>query len=142
MLGNTEGAIQKWTIQRYWQNKVHKTKKNKTKTLHNTQTNINNVNKTWTILQTGGKDEYNNIWIKCLSNCFEHRFTYNYLNKNSWSQSSISIGLNGDVRTSVDYSHFKHQYIIWNQIVRNIHSWLGTIPCHTTCLTYNYLNKS
>jgi hypothetical protein len=35
MLGNTEGAIQKWTIQRYWQNKVHKTKKNKTKTLHN-----------------------------------------------------------------------------------------------------------
>jgi hypothetical protein len=28
------------------------------------QTNINNVNKTWTILQTGGKDEYNNIWIK------------------------------------------------------------------------------
>jgi quinolinate synthase len=55
---------QKWTIQRNWQYKVHKTKKNKQK--HNAifvghyyaQTDTNNVNKTWSLLQTtGGNDE-------------------------------------------------------------------------------------
>ena len=52
MLENTEGTIKKWTLQRNWQHRVHRTKKNKTK--HNTicaghhyaQTNTNNVNKT------------------------------------------------------------------------------------------------
>jgi len=39
-----------------------------------------------------------------------------YLNKNSRSQSSISIGLDGDVHPSLNYSHFKHQYIIWTQM--------------------------
>ena len=34
LLKNTEGAIKKRTIQRNWQNRVHKTKKNKTKTQH------------------------------------------------------------------------------------------------------------
>ena len=45
---------QKWTIQRNWQHRVHKTKTNKVKTQHNTicvghhyaQTNTNNVDKT------------------------------------------------------------------------------------------------
>jgi len=63
MLENTEGTIingqsrETGTI-------GYKTKKNKTKTQHNnvrhhyTQTNINNINKTWALLQTtGGKDE-------------------------------------------------------------------------------------
>jgi hypothetical protein len=54
---------QKWTIQRNLQHRVHNTK---TKKKHNTicvghhyaQTNTNNVNKTWSLIQTtGGKDE-------------------------------------------------------------------------------------
>ena len=32
---NTDGAIKKWTVQRNWQHRVHKTKKNKTKAQHN-----------------------------------------------------------------------------------------------------------
>ena len=58
----------KWTIHRNWQRRSHKTKnKNQTKTQKpNTmcighyypQTNTDNVNKTWALLQTtGGKDE-------------------------------------------------------------------------------------
>ena len=35
MLENTEGTIQKWTLQRNWQHRSHKTKKNKTKTQDN-----------------------------------------------------------------------------------------------------------
>jgi len=35
MLENTEGAINKRTIQRNWQHRVHSTMKNKTKTQHN-----------------------------------------------------------------------------------------------------------
>jgi len=35
MLENTEGATGKWTIQRNWQHRVHKTKTNKAKTQHN-----------------------------------------------------------------------------------------------------------
>jgi hypothetical protein len=66
LLENTEAAIKKRTIHRNWQNRVHKTKKNKTKTQHNmgwtqlyTETNTNNVNKTCALLQTsGGKDEH------------------------------------------------------------------------------------
>ena len=56
---------QKWTIQRNWQHRVHKTKTNKTKAQHNMcwtplYVNTNNVNKTWTFLQTTrGKDEPN-----------------------------------------------------------------------------------
>ena len=55
----------KRTIQRNWHHRVHK-KKEKTKHKHNlicvghhyVQTNINNLNKTWALLQTtGGKDE-------------------------------------------------------------------------------------
>jgi hypothetical protein len=57
---------QKWTIQRNRQHRTHKTRKTNQK--HNTicvlhhyrQTNTNNVNKTWDLLQTtGGKDEPN-----------------------------------------------------------------------------------
>ena len=55
---------QKWTIQRNWQHRAHKMKKNKTKTRHNMcwtllyTTITNNANKTWTLLQTtGGQDE-------------------------------------------------------------------------------------
>jgi hypothetical protein len=62
MLENTEGAIKKWTIQRNGQHWVHKTQdENKqNKKHHYAQTNINSVNKTWTLLQTtGGKDEHN-----------------------------------------------------------------------------------
>jgi hypothetical protein len=50
-LENTEGEY-KWTIQRNWQHRVHKTIKNKTKnTTQNVldttiETNTNNVNKT------------------------------------------------------------------------------------------------
>ena len=51
MLENTEGN-KKWTIQRHWQHRVHKTKTNERK--HNTiclvhyyaQTNTHSVNKT------------------------------------------------------------------------------------------------
>jgi len=32
---NTEGVIKKWTVQRNWQHRVHKTKKDKAKTEHN-----------------------------------------------------------------------------------------------------------
>jgi hypothetical protein len=63
----------KWTIQRNWQHTcmVHKTKKNKTKTQYNmrwtplSETNTNNVNKTWALLQTtGGKDVPNIIFMR------------------------------------------------------------------------------
>ena len=55
-----KGNKKKWTIQRTWQQRVHKTKANKTK--HNTicvghhyvQTKTNNVNKTRALLQTNG----------------------------------------------------------------------------------------
>jgi hypothetical protein len=36
---------QKLTIQRNWQHRTHKMKKNTTKSQHNMQTNTNNVNK-------------------------------------------------------------------------------------------------
>jgi hypothetical protein len=56
---------QEWTIQRNWQHRAHKTKTNKTKNnsvcvWHQyAQTNTNNVNQTWPLLQTtGGKDEH------------------------------------------------------------------------------------
>jgi hypothetical protein len=51
---------QKWTIQRNWQQSVHKTKRNKHQrnTIYAThryaQTHTNNVNKTWALLQTTG----------------------------------------------------------------------------------------
>ena len=57
-LENTKGRNQKWTFQRNRRHRVHKTKKNKTKTQHilywtptYTQTNTNKVNKTWVLLQ-------------------------------------------------------------------------------------------
>jgi len=49
---------------------VHKTKKNKNKNTicighHYAQANTNNVNKTWSLLQTnGGKDEPNVIFMR------------------------------------------------------------------------------
>jgi len=49
MLENTEGAIQKWTIQRNWQHWVNKTKdryKQTQQTHHYTPTNTNNAKKT------------------------------------------------------------------------------------------------
>jgi len=49
-------AIKKWTIQRNWQHRAQKTKKNKTKTQHN-MCGIP-VNKT-----TGSKDEPNIIYF-------------------------------------------------------------------------------
>ena len=62
---------QKWTFQRNWQHKLSKTKKNKTKTQHNSvwhhyaQANTNNVNKTWAFLQTtGDKDKPNIVCIR------------------------------------------------------------------------------
>ena len=65
ILENFEGGNQKWPIPRNWQQRVHRTKKNKTKTQHYTQTNTNNVNKTWALLQTtGGKDESNKVTQK------------------------------------------------------------------------------
>ena len=60
---------QKWTIQRNWQHRVqdeNKQNKNTTQSMlwHNcTQTNTNNVNQAWTLLQTtGSKDEQNIVW--------------------------------------------------------------------------------
>jgi len=57
---------QKRTIRWHWQHRVHKTKKNKQKNIiicvghHYAQTNTNNANKTFALLQTtGGKDEPN-----------------------------------------------------------------------------------
>ena len=44
-LENTEGAIQKRTIQRKWQNRVHKTKINKNTTQYVLDTTINNERK-------------------------------------------------------------------------------------------------
>ena len=56
----------KWTIQRNWQHRVHKTKNNTTRYCvghHYAQTNTNNVNNTWTLTQTtGGKSYINNVW--------------------------------------------------------------------------------
>ena len=61
---------QKRTIQRNWQHRVHKTKKNKAKTQHNMcwtplyANKTNNVNKTYTLLQiTGVKDEPNIVFM-------------------------------------------------------------------------------
>jgi len=59
------------TIQRNWQHRVHKMKKNKT--IHNTicvghhykQTNTNNLNKT-TCSHTGGKNEPNIFFMRKL----------------------------------------------------------------------------
>ena len=68
----------KWTIQKNWQHRSHKTKrKNKNKNKKNPNTmcvghhylhaNTNNVNKTWAFLQTiGGKDEPTIVWSLCL----------------------------------------------------------------------------
>ena len=71
MLENTEGAIKKvQSRSRETGNIGHKSRKTKLK--HNTicvghhymQTNINNVKKTWTLLQTtGGKDEQNIVFM-------------------------------------------------------------------------------
>jgi len=62
---------QKLNVQRNWQHRIYKAKTNKTKTQHNmcwthyTQTNTNNVNKTWSLLQTtGGKDEPNTVFMR------------------------------------------------------------------------------
>jgi len=58
---------QKWTIQRNWQHRAHKTKKNKAICVghHYTSTNTNNVNKTWYLLQTTeGQDESNIVSIR------------------------------------------------------------------------------
>ena len=64
----------KWTIQRNWQHWVHKTKNNIRKPQHKsicvghhyTQTNTNNVNKTWSLLQpTRGKAYFLNIIHRC-----------------------------------------------------------------------------
>jgi hypothetical protein len=76
---------QQLTIQRNWQHRVHKTKKNKTVTQYNTmcgghhlmcvghhytQTETNNVNNTLALLQTTiGKDEPN---IVLCGNRYEH----------------------------------------------------------------------
>ena len=62
---------QKWTRQRNWQHRVTKTKykqnKNTTQYVghHSTQTNTNNVNKTWALLQTtAGKNEPNIVFMR------------------------------------------------------------------------------
>jgi hypothetical protein len=60
---------QKWTIQRNWGHRVHKTKKNKSRQKHNMicvghhymLTNTNNVNKT-----SGDKDEPNIVFMQKL----------------------------------------------------------------------------
>jgi hypothetical protein len=83
---------QKGTIQRNWQHRVHKRKKNKTNATqyvldttieypkkhntiyvghHYTQTNTNNVNKTWALLQTtGGTEELNIVFIRISNKYF------------------------------------------------------------------------
>jgi hypothetical protein len=87
---------QKWTIQRNWQHRVHKTKKNKDKEkqsnniicwtplyVNKQHNNIcwtplyvnkhNNVNKTWALLQTtGGKDEPNIVFMRKWSRKSQH----------------------------------------------------------------------
>ena len=69
MLENTEGAIT--NVQSRETGNIGYTKRRKTKQTHNTicaghhyvQTNTNNLNTTWALLQTyGGKDEPNIIW--------------------------------------------------------------------------------
>ena len=73
---------QKWTIQRNWQNRVHKTNKNKTNTKYNvcwtpqSQANTNNGNKTWrsykqlevktnrTLCSYRNRTEHNNTELK------------------------------------------------------------------------------
>ena len=58
---------QKWTIQGKWQHRVHNTRKNNTICVwhHYVQTNTNNINKTWALLQTtGSKDEPNIVLVK------------------------------------------------------------------------------
>ena len=66
-VGKYRRGNQKWTIQRNWQHRVHKTKKDKTKTQHNicwTPLYPNNLNKTWALIQTTrGKDEPNIVFI-------------------------------------------------------------------------------
>jgi hypothetical protein len=62
-------SYQKWTIQRNWQHRVHKTKekqnKQKLNTIgvghHLTQTKTNNINKTSALLQTTGLQDEPNI---------------------------------------------------------------------------------
>jgi hypothetical protein len=69
-LENTQGAIKIGKIQRIWQHRLHKTsKQNKNTTQcvehHYAQTNTNNVNKIWTLLQTtGSKDEPNIVSMR------------------------------------------------------------------------------
>ena len=64
---------QKWTIQRNWQQSVHKTKRNKHQrnTIYAThryaQTHTNNVNKTWDFLQTTGG---NSVFVENLEDIF------------------------------------------------------------------------
>jgi len=67
-LENTEGAINKRTIQRNWQHRVHNTTKNKTKTQHNMCWTPLCANKTCALPQTtGGKDESNIHNVKTLN---------------------------------------------------------------------------
>jgi hypothetical protein len=77
-----------WTIQRNWQHRVHKTKKNKAKTQHNicwTPLITNNVNnKTCALLQkTGGKEEPNitNLDIQFNQGNLEQLSYYVYFNQ-------------------------------------------------------------
>ena len=79
---------QKWTIQRNWQHRVHKTKKNpkqKHNTTrvghHSTQANTNNINntdKTSALLQTTrGKDEPNMVFMRTSQHGTQNVKTHN-----------------------------------------------------------------
>ena len=65
-------GYQEWTIHRNWQHRVHKTKEEDKQNKNTTQyvvdttleTDINNENKSWALLQTtGGKDEPNIVFM-------------------------------------------------------------------------------
>ena len=75
----------KWAIQRNWHHRVHKTKKNKTKTQHTicwTPLHTYNVNKTWALQQTtGGKDEPNIVFLMRKSHYLSQHLITNYFTK-------------------------------------------------------------
>jgi hypothetical protein len=120
---------QEWTIRRNWQHRVHKTKKNKTKTQHNmcwTPLYVNNVNKTWATLQTtGGKDEPNIVFVRTLLEVKGYYFVCN-----SWlitiryspTISRVSTGRNyGSHELFISHIKafwlFPNNYITANQLI-------------------------
>ena len=69
-LGNTEGAIKNGQSRQHGANTRRikpKQKHNRKRVEHHyAQTNTNNINKTWSLLQTGGKDQQNIVFVRKL----------------------------------------------------------------------------